>query len=276
LPVWLGRDWFTYPRSVGEPGHEGWGIVDEAGDGVSAIAAGTRVAFLSSHAFAEYDIAPASEVVPLPPSLEGRPFPGEALACAFNVVHRARIAPGDTVAVVGVGFLGAVVTRLAADLGARILAVSRRAFALDVARSQGASAVVRATSTEETVDEVLRLTAGVGCQCAIEAAGTQAMLDIASAVVGVRGRLVIAGYHQDGPRMVDMQSWNWRGLDVVNAHERDPQQYVEGMRRAIAAVEAGWNPDPLYTHTLPLSQLGRALDLLADRPAGFLKSLVYV
>ena len=34
----------------------------------------------------------------------------------------------------------------------------------------------------------------------------------------VRGRLVVAGYHQDGPRQVDMQLWNWRGLDVINAH----------------------------------------------------------
>jgi len=179
LPVWQGREWFTYPRGVGEPGHEGWGIVDEVGDGVSTIAPGARVAFLSSHAFAEYDIAPAAGIVPLPPVLDGRPFPGEALACAFNVVHRACLAPGDTVAIVGVGFLGAVVSRLAADLGARILAVSRRAFALDVARSQGADAVVQARSTRETVDEVFRLTGGIGCQCAIEAAGTQAMLDIA-------------------------------------------------------------------------------------------------
>ena len=31
-----------------------------------------------------------------------------------------------------------------------------------------------------------------------------------------------------------MQLWNWRGLDVVNAHERDPRVYVDGMRAAVA------------------------------------------
>jgi hypothetical protein len=34
---------------------------------------------------------------------------------------------------------------------------------------------------------------------------------------------IVAGYHQDGPRQVNMQLWNWRGLDVINAHERDPR-----------------------------------------------------
>ena len=47
-----------------------------------------------------------------------------------------------------------------------------------------------------------------------------------------------------------MQLWNWRGLDVINAHERDPEVYVEGMREAVEAVAAGrLDPSPLYTHT---------------------------
>jgi hypothetical protein len=46
-----------------------------------------------------------------------------------------------------------------------------------------------------------------------------------------------------------MQLWNWRGLDVINAHERDPAIYLEGMRAAVRAVETGvLNPRPLYTH----------------------------
>jgi threonine dehydrogenase-like Zn-dependent dehydrogenase len=72
-----------------------------------------------------------------------------------------------------------------------------------------------------------------------------------------------------------MQLWNWRGLDVVNAHERDPQVYLEGIRAAASAVARGdLDPSPLYTHTLPLGELGRALELLRERPDGFLKALV--
>jgi threonine dehydrogenase-like Zn-dependent dehydrogenase len=275
LAVWQGQPWFTYPLPLGSPGHEGWGVVDAVGDGVTTVAEGTRVAMLSSRAFAEFDIAPEDAVVPLPHSMDGMPFPGEALACAVNVVKRARLTAGETVVVVGIGFLGALIVRLAVNAGARVVAVSRRPFALQVALLQGAAAVVPISTTNDTVARVLAETGGDGVPCVFEVAGTQAALDIASAAVAVRGRLVIAGYHQDGPRHVDMQSWNWRGIDAINAHERDQRTYVEGIRTAVEAVAGGhWDPATLYTHTVGLGDLHHAMDLLHERPDGFLKALV--
>jgi threonine dehydrogenase-like Zn-dependent dehydrogenase len=245
------------------------------GEGVDAPGPGTRVACLSSRAFAEYDIAPAACTVPLPPALEGRAFPGEALGCAFNVMRRAAVTPGSTVAVVGVGFLGAVITRLAVQAGARVIAVSRRPFALDVARAHGAGDTVALEDAAAAVAQVLALAPNGGCDCAIEVAGAQLTLDVASGVVAERGRLVVAGYHQDGPRQVDMQSWNWRGIDVINAHERDPRTYVEGMRAAVeAVVRDGWDLDALFTHRFGLGELHRALHLMESRPDGFVKALV--
>jgi threonine dehydrogenase-like Zn-dependent dehydrogenase len=91
----------------------------------------------------------------------------------------------------------------------------------------------------------------------------------------VRGTLVIAGFHQDGRRSVDMQLWNWRGLDVVNAHERDAAVYVDGVRAAAEAVAAGvLDPSRLYTHEFPLAGLGDALATASERPDGFLKAVV--
>jgi threonine dehydrogenase-like Zn-dependent dehydrogenase len=85
----------------------------------------------------------------------------------------------------------------------------------------------------------------------------------------------VAGYHQDGPRNVNMQLWNWRGLDVINAHERDPKVYREGMREVVNAVASGRiDTSSLYTHTFPLDRLDQALDATRDRPDGFLKALV--
>jgi threonine dehydrogenase-like Zn-dependent dehydrogenase len=87
--------------------------------------------------------------------------------------------------------------------------------------------------------------------------------------------LVIAGYHQDGPRQVNMQLWNWRGLDVINAHERDPQRYADGLHAAIAAVATGRiDPSPLYTHRFALKELPQAFELMRSRPDGFLKAVV--
>jgi threonine dehydrogenase-like Zn-dependent dehydrogenase len=72
-----------------------------------------------------------------------------------------------------------------------------------------------------------------------------------------------------------MQLWNWRGLDVINAHERDPQIYLDGIRAAVDAVASGrLDPSSLYTHSYALDELGRALDDTRDRPDGFLKALV--
>ena len=72
-----------------------------------------------------------------------------------------------------------------------------------------------------------------------------------------------------------MQLWNWRGLDVVNAHERDPKVYADGVRAAVAAVTSGAiDPSPLYTHTYSLDELTEALDATRDRPDGFVKALV--
>ena len=116
LAPWEGRPWFSYPLSPGELGHEGWGEVDAVGDEVQKFRPGDRVAMLSYHAYAEYDIAPESAVVWLPAALAQKPFPGEALGCAMNVFRRCDIKPGQTVAIVGVGFLGAVLTSLSARL----------------------------------------------------------------------------------------------------------------------------------------------------------------
>jgi threonine dehydrogenase-like Zn-dependent dehydrogenase len=128
---------------------------------------------------------------------------------------------------------------------------------------------------EPVVERVEELTGGVLCDVVVEAAGTQATLDLAGALTRTRGRLVIAGFHQDGPRQVDMQLWNWRGLDVVNAHERDPRVYLEGIRKAVAAVADGrLDPSPLYTHSFGLDELDAAFDISLERPEGFVKALV--
>ena len=278
LPLWQGRDWFKYPRKPGAPGHEAWGFVDAFGEGVHPdLELGDRVAALSYHGFAEYDIADADSVVKLPHVLDGEPFPGEALACAMNAFARSDIQSGQTVAIVGIGFLGAVLTQLAAGAGAEVVAVSRRQFALDIARECGAAHAVPLQDVGSTAAAVNRCLGRDGCARVIEAAGIQHTLDVASELTAVHGRLIVAGYHQDGMRSVDMQKWNWRGIDVVNAHERDPAQYVRGMRQAVDAVISGRiRPARLYTVINGLDGLERAFSLMEQRPDGFIKAVVNI
>jgi threonine dehydrogenase-like Zn-dependent dehydrogenase len=275
LAAWQGQPWFEYPFEPGALGHEGWGVVDAVGPGVTGVAVGDRVAGLFGRAYAEYDLAPAEGVLPLPPALAGQPFPGEPLGCAVNVFRRSAIEAGQSVAIVGIGFLGALITRLATNAGARVIAISRRAFALQLAKAFGAVETIPLADHQAIIEQVQALTDGRLCDRVVEAVGQQWPLDLAAELTRERGRLVIAGYHQDGPRQVNMQLWNWRGLDVINAHERDSRVYLAGMRAACDLVVSGaLDPAPLYTHALPLDRLGEALDLTRDRPDGFLKALV--
>ncbi len=274
LPPWEGKPWFSYPFSPGQLGHEGWGIVDAAGS-ESSFKAGQRVAFLSDHAYAEYDVADDAAIVALPPELDGQAFPGEPLGCALNIFRRSGITRGQTVAIIGIGFLGALLTRMASQSGARVVAISRRPYSLQVAQQMGASETIAMDEHWKIIERVRELTDGVFCDVVIEAVGKQEPLDLAGELTRERGRLIIAGYHQDGARQINMQLWNWRGLDVINAHERDPQIYRDGLRDAAQEVAQNrFDPAPLYTHTFALEDLAQALDATRDRPDGFLKALI--
>jgi threonine dehydrogenase-like Zn-dependent dehydrogenase len=275
IPPWEGREWFKYPLNPGQLGHEGWGRIEMAGPDVSRFKPGDRVAFLSNHAYAEYDVADEGQTIALPSELDDQPFPAEPLGCAVNVFRRSGVRAEHDVAIIGAGFLGVLLTRLAADAGARVLAISRRPSSLELARSMGAAECIAMDDHARIIEQVKRLTGGRFCPVVIEAAGHQWPLDLGGELTAERGRLVIAGYHQDGPRQVNMQLWNWRGLDVINAHERDPAIYLQGMQSAARWVARRHiDLNRLFTHRFPLEGLADALNVTAQRPDGFIKALV--
>jgi threonine dehydrogenase-like Zn-dependent dehydrogenase len=275
LTPWEGPEWMHFPTEAGALGHEGWGVVDAMGEGVSAVQPGERVGFLSGKAYAEYDLADASQLVKLPQSLSELDLPLEPFGCAMNIFRRSDIRQGHTVAIVGIGFLGAILVALASNAGARVIAISRRQESLDLARLMGPINAIPMHDHEGIIRQVRELTNGVFCDRVIEAVGKQWPLDLAAELTRQGGRLIIAGYHQDGPRQVNMQLWNWRGFDVVNAHERDPVVAVQGMRDAVEAIESGLiDPRLLITHRYPLDRLDEALNATRDRPGNFVKAVV--
>jgi threonine dehydrogenase-like Zn-dependent dehydrogenase len=264
LEIWQGRPWFSYPLPPGAPGHEGWGVVADVGPGVEWPQPGVRVALLSERAFAEFDCAGAGELVPLPGELAGMPFPGEPLACAINVVEDAGIASGDRVAVVGAGFLGLCVTGLAAARGAEVTVINRRRWPLSVAEQLGARHLLGFGEAPAAEFDV-----------AVECTGRQEALDLASELPRQEGTLVLAGFHQDGRRSIDLGAWNWRALRIVNAHHRDRATNLRALREAVDLVARGtFDPAPLFTHRFPLAEAGAALDAMTERPDGFVKALV--
>lgn len=275
LEPWSGPDWQEFPMKPGAMGHEAWGVIEALGEQVSGLHEGQRIAWLGLHGYADHEIVPAGAALPLPDALAGRPVPAEPLGCAVNIFRRARITEGQTVAIIGIGFIGAALTALTAQAGARVIAISRRRESRELARRMGAADSLPMDDHWEIMREVGRLTGDRLADVVIEAVGQQWPLDLAGALVGEGGRLVVAGYHQNGPRQVNMQMWNWKGIDVVNAHERDPEVQLRGMREGIeAAAEGRLDLDALVTHRYPLARLGDALDATRDKPRGFVKAWV--
>ncbi len=276
IPVWEGREWFSYPVAAGNPGHEGWGVVDAVGEGVENLKVGDRVAALSYNSYAAYDVADADKAVKLPTALAGKPFPGEPLGCAMNIFKRSDIAAGQTVAILGIGFLGALLVQLAKHAGASVIAISKREFSLEIAKACGADELILMDDHYRIIQKVSELTDGTFCERVIECTGKEWPLNLAGELSAERGRLVIAGFHQDGMRQVNVQLWNWRGLDVINAHERDPQEYIRGIEAAVEAVENGiLQPDRLYTHSFTLENINDAFHSLTSRTDGFVKALIH-
>ena len=274
---WKGLQGLSYPLQPGAPGHEVFGTVESIGPGVSGLAAGDAVTALCYRSYAEYDVARAADAVLLPPSLAGRVVLGEPVACAVNVARRAGVREGDVVVLLGTGFLGALLLQLLRSSGSprpsRVLTVSRRRLSPEMAERLG---VDESLSYEDDVHgRVGEATGGRLADVVIEATGRQRPLELGAELTRVRGRLIVAGYHQDGPRTVNMQLWNWRGLDVINAHERDPEVYRQGMEEGVALLAAGGlDLAPLITHTFPIAEINRAFGMAEERPEGFLKSVV--
>lgn len=274
LPVWEGREWFSYPFEPGAPGHEGYGTVAGTGSKVKGISTGDKVAMLSYHAYAEFDKAHVSGVVRLPSSLGNTPFPGEPLACAVNVFKRCDVHKGQTVLVIGAGFLGCLLIRLLKNAGAVVIAVSRRRTSLEYAALAGADKTLFFSDYWQTINTI-KAKFPDGIERIVEATGSQGSIDLATDLIAVRGKLIIAGYHQDGLRNVNMQSWNWKGIDVINAHERNPETYIEGLKEAILlAEEKVLEPEKYITHFIDFENIGEAFRLLKSRPESFLKAVI--
>jgi threonine dehydrogenase-like Zn-dependent dehydrogenase len=71
--------------------------------------------------------------------------------------------------------------------------------------------------------------------------------------------------------------WNWKAIDVVNAHVRDHSRLMSSMQIGMDLLESGrLSLEPLITHRYPLEEIARAFSDLADKPPGFIKAVIDV
>ncbi len=257
-------------------GHEASGVVVETGEGAESFRKGDRVTlFTDRGGYAEYIAVPEEWAVKLGDHIPYDWALGEPIGCAMNATARSGIEVGDTVALIGVGFMGGLILQGARLKGAsRIIAVDTREESLELARKLGADEAIDARQ-DNAAERILDLTEGRGADVVIEATGYQAALDTATQAIRIRGRLIVFGYHQNGTRTIDMQTWNWKGLDVINAHERDPEAYMRGIRTGMKLLDSGQLVvEPLLSHYYPIDDIQEAFQAAMQKPHGFLKAVI--
>jgi threonine dehydrogenase-like Zn-dependent dehydrogenase len=262
-----------YPRFIG---HEVTGIVAAVGTGVDEYVEGDRVtAYLEGRGYAEYVVAPAKWLVPIGECTAADLALGEPIACSVNGVRKARPEMGDSVCIVGCGFMGLIMLQVFGARGVgELIALDRRESMLDLARRLGATQVVN-PDTSDAVGFVRDLTNGRGVDIGVEAAGLQATLDLTARLVRMEGKLEVFGFHVGGPRTVDWAFWNWMAFEVVNGHTRSQDVYVEGMRQGIGLLESGaLNMEPLVTHRFDLAEINEGFRIAEAKPDGFVKGVV--
>jgi propanol-preferring alcohol dehydrogenase len=250
-------DWPVKPTPPFTPGHEGIGVVETLGAGVTERQIGDRVAiawlghacgscrycvsgwetlceqqqnsgYSVNGAFAEYAVADARYVVPVPEgvsSLDAAP-----LSCAgvttYKAVKVAKIVPAERVAVFGIGGLGHLAIQYARLMGAQVIAVDVEKAKLDLALELGADHVVNARET----DPVAAIQALGGADVAIALAVHPSAFEQAFTSLNRGGRLVCVALpaETEGTMQVPIFDTVLKGISIIGS--------IVGTRQDLAEV----------------------------------------
>jgi L-iditol 2-dehydrogenase len=272
LDMWSGRAAEKLPVALG---HEVAGVVEEIGEDVGTVKVADRVAvWVHGGGFAEEVVVEERYCVPV---ADGVAYPAvaEPLACVVNAVELAAPALADDVVIIGAGYMGNLIQMVTALKGPRTITVADvREDALARATELGATRVVD-TSTQSLPRVVDEITDGRGADLTYEVTGIEPGLVLAGEVTRMSGKLCIVGYHQGGIRSIPLADWNWMAFDLVNAHFRDTDTIMRGMRIGMRLVNAGaLDAAQLVTGSFSLDEIGRAFETAAAKPDGFVKAVV--
>ncbi|MFE2064313.1 zinc-dependent alcohol dehydrogenase [Streptomyces sp. NPDC059467] len=251
-------DWPVKPRPPFIPGHEGVGLVQSAGPGVSQDLIGKRVAipwlgkscgncrycvsgwatlcpqqqntgYSVDGCYAEYAIGHVSGIVEVPEGVP--PFDAVPLTCAgvttYKAIKVARVQPAERVAVFGVGGLGHLALQYARLVGGLVAAVDLEPDKLGLAHRLGADQIVNA----RTHDPVEELKSAGGVDVAVVLAAAPKAFEQAYRSLNPGGRLVLVAMPADDAALsVPIFETTVGGISVIGS--------IVGTRQDLAEVFA--------------------------------------
>jgi threonine dehydrogenase-like Zn-dependent dehydrogenase len=256
----------SYPLAIG---HEPVGVIGSLGPGVERLSVGQAVTGGFGPSFADVVIAQVEDVVEIPEGLSADEMFAEPLGCVMEARRRTPLVAGDRVALIGAGYMGLLMLQVLMVAGAgETVVIEPRADARERALKIGANEAF-------APQDVPPYDPDGYFHVVVEASGTQAGLDMATRLVRQHGVINVLGYHQGPSRVVDMQTWNWKAIDVVSGHVRRRDLLNESIRRGLELVHLGKvDPRALITHRFGLDEVNDAFEALRSKPDGFVKAVV--
>ncbi len=277
-------------------GHEGSGIVEAVGPGVTHVKPGDHVVLswikgpgedvpscsyrkgdvlINSGAittFNEYSIISENRITPITKEMS---FDKAALlGCAIptgvgSVLNTAKVRPGSSIAIFGVGGIGLCAV-LAADLMncSKIIAIDIYNHKLQLAEELGATHVINANK-DDPVSTIMDLTADIGVDYAIEAAGTKETMEKAFLSVRYNGGLLVIAGNLAQKQYISIDPFDLiKGKRIVGTWggetrpERDIPFYVNTYLSGKLKLEK------LITHRYKLDDINKAFEDLENGKVG--------
>ena len=262
-----------YPKHLPfTPGVEGAGIVEAAGEGVVAMAAGDRVAWaMVPGGYAERAVVPAWKLVRLPDAVDfgtGAALMVQGMTAHYLLRSTYPVGPGDVVLVhAAAGGTGLLLVQLAKELGATVIGTCSTEEKAERVRRAGADHVIRYTETPFQ-PEVKRLTDGEGATVVYDSVGRSTFRDSLDSL-RPRGTLVLFGQASGKVEPLDPGVLASKGSlyltrPSLTHYVRDEEEVEWRGRELMERVVAG-QLDVRIHETLPLSEAAEAHRLLEGR-----------
>jgi len=258
-------------------GHEPAGIVEAVGKNVSKFKVGDRVASMVAPSYGQFVCAPENITVLVPDEVPFEYAIAEPAACLIAGLERIPLEMGETVALVGCGFMGLGVLQLLRARGAgKIVAIDVNEEALQNALRFGAD---EAYQPQDIPEPYLCLEWDQqwshGFSKVFEVTGKQKGIDLAIQLCQAHAYLAAYGYHQDAPRTIDFQMLGWKAINLINTHERRPEAMRHGMEAALEMIKRGQlKMSELITHQFKLNELDLAFQTMISKPKGYIKGVI--